>query len=127
MNNKNKIKNQNKNFADKLILRANEKDNWEEIDIANLILLISQELEFNSKSVIDCLNRTKTGSTTIVNHLSENGFNFSTSELISFFKKQAINVRQFIDFIDECLDFKLISLNNEESLNLVSSNYVDFF
>jgi hypothetical protein len=108
-----------KKFADKLILRATE-DHWEELDIANLILLISQELKFNSKSIVKFLNRTENGSSITFNHLKENGFKFSTFEIINHFEKAATDARHFIFLITDCLGYNLISMSDAESIGLVS-------
>jgi hypothetical protein len=122
----NNIKDLIKTFADKLIIRAYDI-NWEELEITDLVLLISQELKFNSNSFLKFLNRIENASSiTLLNQLSENGYTFSSFELINFFELRASDVRHFITLITDSLEYKLISLSDGENINLVSYTYIIF-
>jgi hypothetical protein len=119
--NNNNAKDLIKTFADKLIIRAYD-NHWEELEIADLVLLISQELKLNSNSVLKFLNRIENASSITLNHLSENGYTFTSFELINFFELRASDVRHFITLITDSLEYKLISLSDGENINLVSFN-----
>ena len=95
---------------------------WEEEEIAGLIKLVANQLNFDEAKLIRCLEKTGTGSpNTIASLLENSGFSFSTAQLVSVILSNARNVDHFITLMGEACDCDLFKLTHPETIDTLYS------
>ncbi len=109
----------NRHFAYDLIESAFDME-WEDHEVANLIILIAKQLNFDNSKLIKCLEKTSSGSPGIIAILVDNGYEFTAQQLISLFLVGAGSVDKFIAFIGDAMECKVFDLKNPETLSTVS-------
>lgn len=108
-----------RHFAYSLISNAVEMG-WEEQEIANLIKLVANQLDFNEAQLIRCLENTATGSPATISCLLEGSdYSFSTPQLVSVILSNARNTDHFIALMGEACECDLFDLSNADTVTKV--------
>lgn len=103
---------------------------WEGHELANLIKLVSCQLDLDSSKLIKLLERTGTGTPDIVFQLMEqqqqgsssttvNCCSFSTPQLVAVFLSTAKNIEHFINLMEQAFEYDLFSLSSPDTLEVV--------
>lgn len=104
---------------------------WEGHELANLIKLVSCQLDLDSSKLIKLLERTGTGTPDIVFQLMEQQqqqgsssttvscCSFSTPQLVAVFLSTAKNIEHFINLMEQAFEYDLFSLSSPDTLEVV--------
>jgi len=96
---------------------------WEGHELANLIKLVSFQLDLDGSKLIKLLERTGTGTPDIVCQLIEDKDShccFSTPQLVAVFLSTAKNIDHFINIMDEAFEYDLFSLSSPDTIDVVT-------
>ena len=108
-----------RHFAYSIITNAVEMG-WEEQEVANLIKLVANQLDFDEAKIIRCLDKTSTGSPATLSCLLENsGYSFTVPQLVSVILSNARNVDHFTKLMGEAFEFDLFDLSNPDTIDVV--------
>ena len=97
---------------------------WEDHEVANLIVLVANQLDFDQGRLLKCLQQTHCGSPGIMATLSDHGYEFSSKELLSLFFSGAGSISAFISNMGDAMESKVFDLSNDETVNTVSDEIV---
>ncbi len=109
-----------RHFAYGLITNAFEM-RWEPHEVANLILLIVNQLSFNHEKLVKLLESTNSGTPAVLVILIDNGHEFTVRQLIALFMNQAGSIHKYISYVADALDVKLFDFKDDETLTAVCS------
>ncbi len=97
---------------------------WEDEEAAKLIDLVAKQLNFDETKLMQCLEKTGTGSPSTLAALIDNGdYNFSVPQMVSVVLNHAKNVDHFIQLMAESLEHDLFDLTSGETLDVVRTIY----
>lgn len=107
-----------RHFAYQLIANALDMG-WEEHEVANLLLLIGSQLEMDNKKMVKCLQASASGTPGVVVQLIDNGFVFTSAQLLSLFvnSNASSNLGRSMSI---AMEHNLFNLNDQDTLNTVS-------
>lgn len=110
-----------KKFSMALIQQAVECE-WEEHEIARLVLLITKERGLDSQKTLKLLQRCQVCTPIVLTSLAEaeDSFEFSSSQLIGALYDQAGHVDKFIQVIEDSLEQGLLNIMDEGTIEAVS-------
>ena len=92
---------------------------WEDHEVANLLILIGQELDFKPARLIKTLEQTSSGSPGIIAILIDNGYEFTPRQLINLFMNQAQNIHKYFSYISAALECQLFNFSDPDTLTAV--------
>ena len=108
----------NKRFSVSLIMQAISCD-WEDHDLARLVLLICKERELTDQKTLSLLQSCGICTPVVLTTLTDEGFNFSATEMIGAMYDQAQHVDRFIEVIGDSFEQNLLHLGDEATLDAV--------
>lgn len=108
-----------KNFSVALVGHAVSCD-WEDHDLARLVILISKERQLNSKKTLQLLQRCSICTPVVLTTLQDADFEFSCTEMIGAMYDQAQHVDRFIQVIEDSFEQDMLNLKDMETLTAVS-------
>lgn len=109
-----------RHFSYSIISNAVEMG-WEEQEVANLIKLVANQLNFDEAQLIRCLEKTGTGSpATISCLLDESSYSFSVPQLVSVILSNARSTDHFITLMGEACECDLFDLSEPDTIAKVS-------
>lgn len=112
-----------RHFSYNLIKNALEM-NWEDHDIANLIKLIANQLDLDNSKLIKLLEKTETGTPSILSNVLDNSlYDFTPAQLVSVILSTAKNLTHFINLMGESLEYDMFNLSNADTIDMVRSIY----
>lgn len=109
-----------RHFAYDLIRSASETS-WEPQELASLIMLVSNQLQFSHRRLLKCFTSTMTGVPAVIVIFIDNGHAFTPRELIDMFMTEAGSINGFISYVAEAMECNIFDLNLTEVLQEVSS------
>lgn len=112
-----------KKFSMALIERSKELE-WEEHDIARLVLLISKERELDSNKTLKLLQRCEVCTPIVLATLADEDYVFSSSQLIGALYDQAGHVDKFIQVIEDSLEQGLLNITDDGTIDAVRDLFV---
>jgi hypothetical protein len=107
-----------KKFSIALVEEAKEND-WEEHEIARLVILISKVRELNAVKTLKLLQRCEVCTPIVLATLSDSDFEISSSQLIGALYDQAGHVDKFIEVIEDSLEQDLLNLTDPDTIDAV--------
>jgi hypothetical protein len=107
-----------KKFSIALVEEAKEND-WEEHEIARLVILISKVRELNAVKTLKLLQRCEVCTPIVLATLSDSEFEISSSQLIGALYDQAGHVDKFIEVIEDSLEQDLLNLTDPDTIDAV--------
>jgi hypothetical protein len=107
-----------KKFSIALVEEAKEND-WEEHEIARLVILISKVRELNAVKTLKLLQRCEVCTPIVLATLSDSDFEISSSQLIGALYDQAGHVDKFIEVIEDSLEQDLLNLTDPDTVDAV--------
>jgi hypothetical protein len=113
----------NKKFSMALIERSKELE-WEEHDIARLVLLISKERELDSNKILKLLQRGEVCTPIVLATLADEDYVFSSSQLIGALYDQAGHVDKFIQVIEDSLEQGLLNITDDGTIDAVRDRFI---
>lgn len=113
----------NKKFSMALIERSKEQE-WEEHDIARLVLLISRERELDSNKTLKLLQRCEVCTPIVLATLADEDYEFSSAQLIGALYDQAGHVDKFIQVIEDSLEQGLLNITDDGTIDAVRDLYL---
>ena len=109
-----------RHFSYSLITNAVESG-WEDQEVANLIKLVAEQLDFDAAKLIRCLEQTTTGSPSILSTILEDSdYKFTIPQTVSVILCHAKSVDHFISLMGESLECGLFDLTYTETIDVVS-------
>jgi hypothetical protein len=119
---KNKIKAKAcKKFSIALISQAVRND-WEENELARLVLLIAEERQLNAQKTLQFLQSCNIISPVLLSFLADENFQWTSSQMISAMYDQAQHIDRYIEVIGEAFEQRLLVLKDEDTLDAVSTD-----
>ena len=115
-----------KKFSIALVEEAKEND-WEEHEIARLVILISKVRELNAVKTLKLLQRCEVCTPIVLATLSDSEFEISSSQLIGALYDQAGHVDKFIEVIEDSLEQDLLNLTDPDTIDAVCFFYTPSF
>lgn len=110
-----------RHFSYALIFNAVDMG-WEEQEVAALIKLVANQLQFDEAKLIRCLEKTGTGSPgTLASLLENSGYTLSVAQLVSVILSNARNVDHFITLMGEAFECDLFDLIHPETIDVLYS------
>jgi hypothetical protein len=110
-----------RHFSYTLILNAVAMG-WEELEIANLIKLVANQLDFDEVKLIRCLEKTGTGSPATLSCLLDNSpYSLTVPQLVSVILCNARHVDHFITLMGEAFECDLFDLSTSDTIDVVRS------
>lgn len=107
-----------KTFSIALVEEAKEND-WEEHEIARLVILISKVRELNAVKTLKLLQRCEVCTPIVLATLSDSDFEISSSQLIGALYDQAGHVDKFIEVIEDSLEQDILNLTDPDTIDAV--------
>lgn len=93
---------------------------WEEQEVANLIKLVANQLNFDESQLIRCLEKTCTGSPATISCLLDgSSYSFSVPQLVSVILSNARHTDHFISLMGEACECDLFDLSKLETIQKV--------
>ena len=109
-----------KRFSIALIQQAKDHD-WEDHEIARLIILRSKERELDTEKTLKLVHRCEVCTPVVLATLSDQeDFEFSSSQLIGSLYDQSRNVENFTQTIGDCFEQNLLNLRDDQTIEAVS-------
>jgi hypothetical protein len=112
-------------FGSNLMKQAFQNE-WEDHEIARLIMLIADELEFNTKSLYKFLANSECSTPGLLSILVDEGMIFTPAQLLSLVSNQIDSTNTFTSIISECMEQHLFDLNDDITLEAMAS-YIENF
>ena len=112
-------------FGTNLLKQALNND-WEDHEVAKLIMLIADELQFTSKSLYKFLDKSECSTPGIISILIDEGMEFTSSQIVSLLANRSDSTNSFISIINECLEQHIFDIKDEKTLEILSS-YIENF
>lgn len=93
---------------------------WEDHEVANLIVLIGSQLEMDNKKMVKCLQASACGTPGIVVLLMDHGYKFTSAQLLGLFISSNFsgNLNRSMSI---AMENNMFNLNDEDTLDAVSS------
>ena len=113
----------NKKFSTLLVKRAAADDQWEDHDLASLVILISKELSMTSKKILQLLRDCDICTPVVLTTLSDSEITFTADQIIGALYDQAGHVDKFIAVIEDAMEQKLLNIKDKETLESVSISH----
>ena len=107
-----------KKFSIALIEEAKEND-WEEHEIARLVILITKVRELTPVKTLKLLQRCEVCTPIVLATLSDSNFEISSAQLIGALYDQAGHVDKFIEVIEDSLEQDLLNLTDPNTIDAV--------
>ena len=107
-----------KKFSIALVEEAKENE-WEEHEIARLVILISKVRELTPVKALKLLQRCQVCTPIVLATLSDSDFEISSAQLIGALYDQAGHVDRFIEVIEDSLDQDLLNLTDPNTIDAV--------
>lgn len=112
-----------KKFSMALIERSKELE-WEEHDIARLVLLITKERELDCNKTLKLIQRCEVCTPIILATLADEDFVFPSPQLIGALYDQAGHVDKFIQVIEDSLEQGLLHITDDGTIDAVSDLFI---
>lgn len=112
-----------RHFAVRIINVASKDQRWSTQGLVDLFRLVSEELNFDSKSALKCLKQLPSKSTPkLVSALmKQKVIQISLKDVLDIMIDQANNLDELCHMIEECIHHKTIDITSKESLLEVKS------
>jgi hypothetical protein len=104
-----------KSFSIALIGHAKDS-NWEDHEIARLVLLIARERQLTPKKTIKFLASCSICNPVVLSRLGDEGLSFDASQIIIAMYDQARHIDGFIEVINESLEEGILSVKDDETI-----------
>lgn len=112
-----------KKFSMALIQRSKELE-WEDHDIARLVLLITKERELDCNKTLKLMQRCEVCTPIILATLADEDYVFPSPQLIGALYDQAGHVDKFIQVIEDSLEQGLLNITDDGTIDAVCDLFV---
>lgn len=98
---------------------------WEDVEVTNLIKLISMQLNLDETKLIRLLEKTNTGTPEILAGLmDEEKYTFTAPQIVSIVLSNAKSVDHFISSMSKAFDLDLFSISDPNTIEVVGDDSI---